>query len=107
MQRDLKIIFWLFIASFVIFIVYTVVDYSFALLDNPYSYTNYASVKTKFTSEPDNNDPAVVPDKNWTKGREPLPFLGYVHYSIIFLITGIFVITIVGFVILYLINKKE
>lgn len=107
MHRDLKLLFWIFMLSFILFVVYTIVDYTFAALDNPKAYAFYKSYTETFTNKPDKYDPDVRPDSKWKGGREPLPFLGYIHYSVVFLITGILVVVILGFIIIYLSTKQQ
>ena len=108
MERDLKILLWIFVVSFLVFIIYSIVDYTFSALDNPRTWTYYASTKPTYSRAPDAADPDIINQpKVWGKPREPLPFLGYVHLSIVFLITGIFVIALMGFIITYYMTKRE
>lgn len=107
MHRDIKLLFWIFMVAFMLFLVYTIVDYTFDAMDNPRAYTYYQTYKGKFTSEPDNTNPDVEPDRKWKGSRQQMPFMGYVHNSIIFMITGILVVIILGFIVLYLANKQQ
>jgi hypothetical protein len=106
MHRDLRILLWIFTISLLIFIVYTLVGLAFDALDKPSSTLYYKTYKAKFSDVANDTDPDIKPDRNWRPRREPLPFLGYVHYSIVMLITGIFVVVILGFLVIYLANKR-
>jgi len=106
MHNDLKILFWLTLVALTILIVYAVVDYTFEALDNPKNYQFYRTFRSTFTSDPNQEDPDVKPDPEWKPKREPMPFLGYAHTSAVLMISGIILIALMGFFIIYLLNRK-
>jgi len=107
MERDLRIILWIFVVSLFVFVIYSIVDYTFASMDNPKNYSYYASIARSYTHMGDPGDPGNPQLKNWMPPREPLPFMGYVHFSIVFMITGIFTVTLIGFLIAYFMSRRN
>lgn len=107
MRQDLKILFWLFLATLMVFAVYALVDYTFDLLDNPNNYRYFKSYKPAFTDKPSDVDPDVRPDPDWKPPRTALPLVGYVHESVIIMITGIIIVAALGFWIVYLVHRKD
>ncbi len=107
MHNDLKILFWLFLITLMVFAIYSVVDYTFDALDNPSNYSYYKTIRSSYTDQPSDFDPDVKPDTKWQPRRESLPFMGYAHQSVIIMISGIIVVAFLGFLVLYIINYKD
>lgn len=106
MHKDLKILFWLVLSTVMIFAIYTLVDWSFQALDKISTSTYYKTVRTSYTDQATDQDPDTPPDRNWKPRKEPLPFLGYAHASVVYIITGIILIAILGFLVIYLAYRK-
>ncbi len=107
MHNDLKILFWLLIFSLTVLSIYTVVDLAFKALDRVSSESYYKTVQSSYTDRPQDTDPDVQPDKKWRPKREPLPFLGYAHESVVYIISAILVTALIGFLVIYLAHRKE
>ncbi len=107
MHNDLKILFWILVISLLILSIYTVVDLAFNALDKANYVSDFRTVRSSYTNQPSADDPDVKPDKNWRPRREPMPFLGYAHESAVYIISAILVIALIGFLVIYLANRKE
>lgn len=107
MHNDLKILFWLLLLVTAILLIYAAVDMAFQALDTVSGSTYYKTVKSTYTQRPTDDDPDVKPDRNWRPRKEPLPFLGYAHQSVVYIITAILIIAMLGFLIVYLANRKR
>ena len=107
MRQDLKILFWLFLITLMVLAVYTLVDYTFDALDNPKTVNYFRSFKPSYTDKPSDVDPDVQPDLKWKPPRSALPIVGYVHESVIIMVTGIIIVAALGFWIVYLVHRKD
>ncbi|MDZ4121500.1 MAG: hypothetical protein U1C33_03715 [Candidatus Cloacimonadaceae bacterium] len=107
MHNDLKILFWLLLFALFVLSIYTIVDLSFQALDRVSTTTYYQSVRSSYTNRPVEFDPDAKPDRNWRPRRETLPFLGYAHQSVVFIITAIILVAVVGFLVIYITNKRR
>jgi|GEM_PF-2449234 len=107
MHNDLKILFWMLMFALLVVSIYLVVDLAFKAIDNVSTSTYYKTFRTIYTNKPDEFDPDAKPDYNWKPRRERLPFLGYAHQSVIFIISGIFIVTIIGVLVVYILHRKE
>ncbi len=109
MHKDLKILFWLLMFALMVLTIYTIVDYTFAALDKVSGTSYFRTVTSTYTDQPVVNeelDPGLPQDKSWRPRREPLPFLGYAHESVVYIITGILLIALLGFLMVYLIQLR-
>ncbi|MDD4310414.1 MAG: hypothetical protein PHO32_08545 [Candidatus Cloacimonetes bacterium] len=107
MRHDLKILFWLMVITLMLFSVYKLVDYTFDALDKPSTTIAFKSFQSSFTNTPTEEVSEGVPSQRWKPDHYNLPIIGSVHKSIVYLITGIFAVAMLGFWIIYFFYRKE